>query len=178
MRGVLIDLKDQEIEKWTVLEYVGGPKSKWRCRCICGRIVDVRGENLRNRSSKQCVSCNGRKYTGQISGWMFNRIKNRARKDNLEFDLTKEYMWDIFENQQGKCAISGVSIGFADSAREQWSGKTTASLDRKDSSSGYIVDNVQWVHKHINMMKQNHTDEYFIKMCTIVADYNNKKYQG
>ena len=48
--------------------------------------------------------------------------------------------------------------------------KTTASLDRIDSKKAYTVDNIQWVHKDINMLKNKYDQEYFIHMCTLVAN--------
>jgi len=48
-----------------------------------------------------------------------------------------------------------------------------ASLDRIDSSIGYVNDNVQWVHKDINMMKRIYTQEYFIYLCKLVSENNN-----
>ena len=50
----------------------------------------------------------------------------------------------------------------------------TASLDRIDSSRGYTLDNIQWVHKDLNKMKTNYPNDYFIKMCKYVAN-NNKQ---
>jgi len=48
----------------------------------------------------------------------------------------------------------------------------TASLDRIDSSKGYIEGNVQWVHRKINMMKQSYTQEEFIELCQAVVRNN------
>ena len=48
--------------------------------------------------------------------------------------------------------------------------KNTASLDRIDSSKGYVEGNVQWVHKMINMSKQQYSQEEFIDMCKAVAN--------
>jgi hypothetical protein len=48
----------------------------------------------------------------------------------------------------------------------------TASLDRIDSSRGYTLDNIQWVHKDLNKMKTNYPNDYFIKMCKYVANNN------
>jgi len=50
----------------------------------------------------------------------------------------------------------------------------TASLDRIDSKLDYRKTNVQWVHKDINMMKRVLKQDYFIKLCTDVADNNRK----
>jgi len=45
----------------------------------------------------------------------------------------------------------------------------TASLDRIDSSKGYVKGNLQWVHKDINMMKNHYNQKYFIEICKKVA---------
>jgi hypothetical protein len=29
----------------------------WRCECDCGRLLDVRGDNLRRGNSTQCSDC-------------------------------------------------------------------------------------------------------------------------
>lgn len=41
----------------------------------------------------------------------------------------------------------------------------TASIDRIDSSKGYIKGNIQIVHKTLNKMKLNMRDEEFIAIC-------------
>jgi hypothetical protein len=47
-----------------------------------------------------------------------------------------------------------------------------ASLDRIDSSKGYIDGNVQWVHKEVNEMKMQATQNEFIEYCNLVAEFN------
>ena len=47
-----------------------------------------------------------------------------------------------------------------------------ASLDRIDSSKGYIEGNVQWVHQNINMMKNKFDNQYFIEMCKLITKNN------
>lgn len=49
----------------------------------------------------------------------------------------------------------------------------TASLDRIDSTKGYVVGNVQRVHKSVNMMKQSLPNHIFIDWCQKIA-----KHQG
>lgn len=43
------------------------------------------------------------------------------------------------------------------------------SLDRIDSKKGYVVGNVQWVHKDINRMKNTFPQDYFIQVCKQIA---------
>ena len=49
----------------------------------------------------------------------------------------------------------------------------TASVDRIDSSKGYIADNIQILHKDINVMKWDFTQDYFLHLCYLI--YNNMK---
>lgn len=53
----------------------------------------------------------------------------------------------------------------------------TASLDRIDSSKGYVLGNIQWVHKDINKMKLDYDQDYFIDICRRIAEYNSLKDQ-
>jgi len=83
----------------------------------------------------------------------------RGRKP-VPFDVTIEYVADLLDNKQaGLCAYTKLPISIR---------SRTASLDRKDSSKGYIEGNVQWVHKDINMMKRHYTEEYFLRLCSLV----------
>jgi hypothetical protein len=52
---------------------------------------------------------------------------------------------------------------------------TTASLDRIDSSKGYTIDNVQWVHKTVNLMKRELNQQDFIDICNKISYYNKER---
>ncbi len=52
-------------------------------------------------------------------------------------------------------------------------GERTASLDRIDSSKGYTKDNIQWVHKHVNLMKHKFDQKYFVDICKLIANHEN-----
>jgi hypothetical protein len=74
--------------------------------------------------------------------------------------------WDLFLKQDKKCALSGWPLEFP-VGRSIHGG--TASLDRINSNKGYTSDNVQWVHKDINKLKNAFDQDYFIQMCKAVA---------
>ena len=48
----------------------------------------------------------------------------------------------------------------------------TASLDRIDSKLGYILGNIQWVHKQINEMKMDLAEVDFLRWVKIIAEYH------
>jgi len=45
-----------------------------------------------------------------------------------------------------------------------------ASLDRIDNSKGYIIDNVQFVHKDINIMRGTLSMERFTDLCNLISN--------
>ena len=102
---------------------------------------------------------------GEISSQIITHYKVNAKRRGIEFLITPEFMWRLFLLQDRKCALSGLSIRFGRSGRDE----NTASLDRIDSSKPYQIGNVQWLHKHINMMKLDHDQKYFIKLCKLIA---------
>lgn len=103
-----------------------------------------------------------RTYKGTTSNKLQSAKKN-ARYKNLEFDLDIDYVRSLWEKQQGKCALSGVTLGFIGAG---WS---AASLDRIDPAKGYIKGNVQWVCWRVNDAKSNMSSEDFITMCHAIA---------
>lgn len=153
------------------------------CICDCGKEIEEFPRKIINGQRKTCgikgcpyfhqvrVDSSKKSSIGSFTGhegiygsrWAAWRIG--AEKRGLEFKITKEYAWNLFIEQDKKCALSGTELCFDG----KWnSTKTTASLDRIDSSKGYVEGNIQWVHKKINLMKGNMTDEEFTTICKSV----------
>jgi hypothetical protein len=92
---------------------------------------------------------------------------DRSSLRSIEFSVSLEEAWELFVNQNERCALSDLPIKFGLHNHQ------TASLDRIDSSLGYTLGNVQWVHKHINYMKWKLSEKEFIELCGKV--WNHKK---
>lgn len=106
---------------------------------------------------------------GEISAHFWSRIRNGAKKRKLDFDISIEYGWNLFIKQNYRCNISHLKLNFPSDVRNT---DGTASLDRIDSSKGYIKGNVQWLHKHVNIMKWDLEQKDFIKFCNIIHNFN------
>jgi len=50
---------------------------------------------------------------GQISHTYWLRLKFNAKVRGHEFNISPEYIWKLFEEQGGKCAVMGMPIKFA-----------------------------------------------------------------
>lgn len=152
----------------------------WLCECECGNIRSVASSHLQ---SGHTTSCGCKKHLkqdknpkwkgfGDISGTRWDAIKHCAKMRSIKFEITIQYAWKMFQKQNGKCVLSGRELIF-NSKSKTFNGN--ASLDRIDSSKGYIKNNVQWVDKDINIMKQAYSDEFFINVCNEVSLHNRNK---
>ncbi len=173
------DLTNIKFNKLTAIKIVEKPEniksnqrsSWWLCKCECGNDKIVRSTELLRGDTKSC-GCNNRyenschyKGVGKLAQSKFSHIKYGALKRNLEFTISIEYAWRLFVEQNGKCFYTNKDIEL----RTRNSGDMTASLDRIDSSLGYIQGNVVWVHKDINIMKNKFSHTYFLGLCELVV---------
>lgn len=102
----------------------------------------------------------------EIRSKFWKQLQRNAKLRGLEFTIKIEYVWELYEQQDRLCALSGLPIVF-DKLK---GGDTTASLDRIDSTKGYIPGNVQWTHKNINKMKRDFPVDKFIHLCCLVNE--------
>lgn len=169
------DLTGRKYGKWKVLQFVGKNKKQytcWKCICECGFVGTISTGKLKSGNTTKCKGCRSEEFIyHSVDNW-YNKNKRNAKSRNWNFDITKEYAINLYIKQDGKCAISGLIIDFADNSIEEQKGRTTASLDRIDSKIGYQDGNVQWVHKDINLMKQKFKQDYFINLCRTIVEYN------
>jgi hypothetical protein len=147
----------------------------WECECDCGNTVLVNGSKLRKAKSCGCYGETGNNspnWTGykDIDGKYWKNIQAGAKSRGHVFEIDLAYVWDIYIKQNGRCALSGLPIQFAykNGHRQQ----RTASIDRIDSSKGYVKGNIQWLLLDINFMKQKFSSEHFIRLCKKVASNN------
>lgn len=181
MGGVSKDLTGKRYGKLTVLRRVSSTNQgqMWECICDCGNAATAAtgALNAGNRVSCGCIHVgkNSSRYLGHndIGGSYWSQVEAGAKRRNIEFSVTKEQAWEIFESQGRKCALSGLDIKLSSSATYK-SKNQTASLDRIDNSKGYILENLQWLHKDVNIMKNVHEESYFVSLCKLIAGANNE----
>lgn len=153
---------------------------KWHCRCKCGTEKWIRTSHLTGKLTQKCVQCDRDsrevQKIGQIPLVNISRAIFGAKARNIEWNVTNEYLSELFESQMEECALTGAKIRFSPKGiGAPGSAKiSTASLDRIDSSKGYIEGNVQWVHKDVNKMKNNLSEKGLIEWCQLIVNYHNK----
>lgn len=143
----------------------------YNCDCDCGGKHTVKADIFNIGDCIACPNCSqSGKYiqTRRIvkPSRYFQNIKSGSKRrkhiKDLPFDITLDFILSLLKSQGNCCTLSGLPIEIEDG---------TASLDRIDSSRGYTTDNVQWVHRTINFMKQEMSQEDFILFCQHVSAY-------
>lgn len=181
-RQTWVYLPGKRFGRWTVIESID---SKYvLCKCDCGTIKKVNKPGLSNGRSQSCgcrnaelikqrfITNNPRRNQSNgtcIIPYFFTKIKDGAKKRNIQFDLTVEYIAKLYSEQKGKCALSGVDLILPCNSYDKIKGLSTASLDRIDHKKGYVVGNVQWVHKVINKMRNSLSITEFKEWCNKVS---------
>lgn len=177
------DLSNRVFGDLTVIRYChwkefNTPKYKtmWLCKCSCGNERLVDSYQLTHGLITSCGCKNGEplyKGVGDLSGAYYASLRKGAELRNLSFNVSKEFLWDLFNKQNGKCALSGVDIKL----EKHFKGSNqTASLDRIDNKRGYEEDNVQWVHKKINLFKRGYDEQTLYDYCKKIYTTMRRKY--
>jgi hypothetical protein len=104
---------------------------------------------------------------------MFSAARTRATKKNLEFDLTPDFVFEMYNNQNGLCSLTGLKLDTQLKLNNVNYNPYAPSLDRIDANKGYTKENVRVVSVIANLSLNGFGDVVFDEMC---RSYVNKKY--
>lgn len=179
-----------------------GTRGHIKVKCtLCNKTQFKRGDTVKDSKTKKCRTCSNREKwrknvvegrinsvgysphhqgVGDLPKSLYWHFKKCARMRDHSFEVSIEYLWELFEKQEHKCALSGVELHLfkkgvpilkktKNSSSNIDFSAFNASLDRIDSAGNYTEDNVQWVHRDVNFMKHVFDQDYFINVCTNIA---------
>ena len=173
----------------TVIKLYGKNKDGricYTCKCRCGNEKIVLRSYLLSGRVKSCgclkavtssitgkkyihfASESRRKFCGNVSGTYWNHILHNATARGIKVTITHRFISELLEKQNGKCALTGLLIIMSPLSKNRCN--NTASLDRINSNDGYIEGNVRWVHKDVNLMKNQFSDIRFKEICKLVLE--------
>jgi hypothetical protein len=142
-------------------QYKNNRCGKIKTLCHCGEIFYLYIKRFLNGKTTQCKRCNqtSKFQCGDLSTVKLWGCYQRALQNHWEYNLTSEYMWDLFLKQDRKCIYSKELLT-----------TINASVDRINSKNGYIIGNVQWVDKYVNRIKWKLSEEEFLYFTKLVAN--------
>lgn len=170
--------KGDKFKSWTVVE---GPiymnsTAYYKVRCECGtETYKLPVELLYTNRDFCCEKCahkrsmynitikNGR--IGDLTKTEYTRLKRSAEARKIPFEVTMEYLWNTFLQQNHTCAVTGDYL----------SNINEASLDRINSKLGYIENNIQWVTKQANLSKHVMSMDQLYDFCKKVLRHANQQ---
>lgn len=99
---------------------------------------------------------------------VYNNIQNTSYKRKYEFNITIDYLYELWDKQDGKCYYTLVEM--INSAGNRIPNQV--SVDRIDSSKGYVKDNIALCCQSINYAKSNYNEEIFRDFLNKVKSIN------
>lgn len=142
--------------------------------CTCN---EVKPKNSFYKQMTECLSCSkerrnkwrlAMRENSSVEKILRNRLStsktsSKLRYPDFDFNIDIEYLLDLYNQQDGKCFYSGRKMLLK---KGYWE---TVSIDRIDSSQGYIKGNVNLVCAVINFMKTDLPHEGFIEIAHSIA---------
>jgi hypothetical protein len=102
------------------------------------------------------------------------RAINRDQKSQT-IDVSLDYVYQVGASQDFFCALTGDELEFTRGGQYwlgKWCNPNSCTIDRIDSSKGYVEDNIQLITWRANCLKQHLDNDEFIDFCKDVAYYN------
>jgi hypothetical protein len=125
---------------------------------------------------KYCKPCAARKIKydwWQLEGpkraaKLSHGAKSRAKSKGLLFNLTPEYIIDLWEINDGRCCLTGRKFDLTPYPSKHHSNPNAPSLDRIIPELGYVKGNVRLICYHMNVALSAYGEEAF---KNLVEDY-------
>ena len=90
--------------------------------------------------------------------------RNRAKKKGREYKLSPEIINCIMEIQKNRCALTDIEFELTSDGDHRYR-PFAPSIDRKDNSGGYTIENIQIVCCIVNKARNEYPVELFDAMC-------------
>lgn len=109
--------------------------------------------------------------------WRLNKLvamaKNRAKTQNLDFNIDTDYVINLWESQDGCCSISGLNFNLTPPTTVSCN-YNAPSIDKINPKLGYIKGNIRLICYQINMAIGEYGEDRLYEMCKQILDYKNK----
>ena len=126
-------------------------------------VIERRKEYRKEYRSRPEVKERNKKYNKNKNASVPGRLhdaKSRSRIKNLEFNITLEYLESIYPDDS-LCPLLNIPLDWDSPPKHP----STPSIDRIDSSKGYIKGNVQWVSWRANQLMRDATPDELLMVA-------------
>ena len=152
-------------QDWSNNRYSSNRNNRCKaCNAVVAREWRKKNPGYRGSGKITSIPPEDRMLVSAISS-RIQDAKSRARKRGHPCTVDRASLYQLFKDQDRKCALSGVDLKVEKGA------VACLSLDQIDSTKGYIEGNVQWVAWAVNRAKGDMPTEMFLDMCSKILDY-------
>lgn len=112
---------------------------------------------------------------GGMSVYLEMRLRQswaRAKKSKLGWNISLDYVVQMYVTQKGLCAVSGHPMVYKHH-RPKWDDAFAPSIDRIDCNQGYMVGNVRLVCRIANFAMGNWGEAALIELAQAIANKHN-----
>jgi hypothetical protein len=169
----LIELIENGLPIWKISEKVN--KSIKSIQSKIKKLNISCHKNTKMNETKQFKLRVGNPILANLIIKRFNAAKFRANNMNVEFTITKDFLVDLYQKQNGKCFYSNRELRLILSERNRNNNDYhSLSIDRINSEKGYTEDNAVLCCSIVNIMKNGLSEVDFLNLCSDIIN-NNKK---
>lgn len=147
----------------------GRPKyNSWCKKCISKKMASYH-QRIWGKEQLQYTAFRRTKSVRSYLQYLRSKAVQRKKNGDVISIDALELLW---ATQKGNCALTGwpMTMELANGVVP-----TNCSLDRINSSEGYVVGNVQLVCRAANIAKHNLSDAEFVNLCRAVLEHANGK---
>lgn len=143
-----------------------------RLRTINCEICNVEVQSYSNQIL-YCKACRSVKYyqkTQLIPLCRFKRLvsmaQNRAKAKSLPFDLDVDYLLQLYQDNQGCCALTGQVLDLGPYGKKGQVNPKAPSIDRIIPHLGYTKGNIRIITYHMNIALSDFGIDEFENLIT------------
>ena len=135
-------------------------------------------QKYRKGKAQACKQCEAsRKREARLNGYedsvtkvlasIYNGLNTRSEGKH---EISKEYLQELYDRQDGKCAISGLTMT---AKRGKGRFPYNVSVDQIKAGKGYTKENTQLVCSQVNMMKGTLLVSELVSICKAIMEEQN-----
>jgi hypothetical protein len=128
-------------------------------------------KNFGEKKSDYDISCHSGNRNDGFTKFRYH-FRNISKRDK-QIDITIQDLKELWEIQKGICPYLGIELHLNTYGKIKKDPITSASLDRIDSSEGYIKGNLQWVSRAMNYLKNDMSEQQVQEIIELI--YRQKK---
>lgn len=100
------------------------------------------------------------------------KVRSRSKSKKRECDIDLQYLKEVWKQQNGECPYlkTKLVLPLTDQSHDKSNPNLIASLDRIDSSKGYIKGNIQFISTTLNFAKNKYDESVLINLMEIISN--------